>query len=311
MASIRNFFDDRIRDANRRNQNKVNNLKSKLAHLPEDKIDELDTVLQRIVATGKTDMVLLFGSYARGNFRDHSQPGARRKSDFDILAITEDVENRRGLREELSGAFRDISTTVQLVTEVIDFVNSNLEEMQYFFTDIKREGIVLYDTGRYKLVDSKELPPSRRREIAEQDYERWYELAKGFYWVYEQCYQAGQYQIASFNLQQSVEMCYTTIEMVFTHYNPHEHNLEDLRERIAHIDSRISEILPCDTKAHIQLFEELNFAYIGGRYRSKEEFPVSKEQLDYWSEQAQALLALTEEICEEHIRSLKAIELNG
>jgi len=286
----------------------MTDLNTALAHLPADKATELNTVVQRIVATGKAHMVLLFGSYARGNFRDHSKPGSRRKSDFDILAITADIDTRDALKTELSDAFKDIPTHVQLLAEAIDFVNSNLEEKQYFFSDIKREGVVLYDSEEYQLVDFKELTPTRRREIAERDFERWFESAKDFYWVYQQCDQEGKYQVASFNLQQTVEMCYTTIEMVFMHYNPHEHNLHDLRERISTIDSRIGDILPCDTEENTDLFDELNFAYIGGRYRSKEEFPVSREQLDYWSEQAKALLALTEEICEERIVDLKGVE---
>jgi hypothetical protein len=31
-------------------------------------------------------------------------------------------------------------------------VNRKIEEGYYLFTDIKREGIVLHDTGRYKLA---------------------------------------------------------------------------------------------------------------------------------------------------------------
>jgi len=286
----------------------MTDLNPALAHLPEDKAAELNTAVQRIVATGKAEMVLLFGSYARGNFR---KPGARRKSDFDILAITADTRTRDALKTELSDAFKDIPTTVQLLAEVIDFVNSNLEEKQYFFTDIKREGIVLYDSGKFELVDFKELTPAKRREVAERDFERWFYLAKEFYWGHEQYRQRGNYQVASFNLQQSVEMSYTTIEMVFMHYNPHEHNLHILREGIKGIDRRISEILPCDSDVHEKLFNELNFAYIGGRYRSKEEFPVTTEQLDYWAEQASALLALTEEICEERVRELKVVEGAG
>lgn len=278
------------------------------AHLPADKARELDTVLARIVATGKAEMVLLFGSYARGNFRDHRTPGARRKSDFDLLVVTADQATRNTLRTQLHDAFKDIPTRVQLVVEIIDFVNSNLEEKQYFFTDIKREGIVLYDSGRFKLEDPKALTPAKRREIAERDFKRWFDMANEFYWGHEQYKKKGSYQIASFHLQQSVEMCYTTIDMVFTHYNPHEHNLYPLRERVVPFNSGIDEILPLDTEDHVQLFDELNFAYIGGRYRDEEEFPVTLEQLDYWAEQAKDLLELTEGICEEHIQSLVEIE---
>jgi uncharacterized protein len=103
-------------------------------------------------------------------------------------------------------------------------------------------------------------------------------------------------------------MCYTAIEMVFTHYNPYEHNLEMLREHTMPFDSRIKEVLPYETEQQQELFDYLNFAYIGGRYRSEEEFPVTKEQLDYWSKEAQKLLDLTEMVCKERIECLKEIE---
>jgi hypothetical protein len=56
------------------------------------------------------------------------------------------------------------------------------------------------------------------------------------------------------------------------------------------------------------LFDYLNYAYIGGRYRSEEDFPVTKEQLDYWSKESKKLLELTETICRERIECLKEIE---
>ena len=47
---------------------------------------------------------------------------------------------------------------------------------------------------------------------------------------------------------------------------------------------------------------------LGGRYRSEEEFPVTKDQLDYWGKEAQKLLDLTGKICRERIDCLKDIE---
>jgi len=91
-------------------------------------------------------------------------------------------------------------------------------------------------------------------------------------------------------IQQTVEMCYTTIEMVFAHYNPHEHNLYTLRQRAEAFDQRVDEAFPLNTEQETELFEYLNFAYIGGRYRSEEEFPLlppnwtigPAKRSDYW-----------------------------
>ncbi len=279
-----------------------------LDHLPGDKIKELETITGRIVNTGKAEIVVLFGSYARGNYKEERGNERGKKSDYDILAVVAEYETKKEISSELRGIFNDLSVPVQLVVETITFVNSNLEEKQFFFTDIKREGKVLYNSGNFKLSEFKELTPERRREIAEEDFMIWFEQAKGFYGQYKHALSDKEFRIASFNLQQVVEMCYTAIEMVFTHYNPYEHNLKVLRERVKRFDRRVTEAFPGSTDEEKELFDYLNYAYIGGRYRSVEEFPVNKKQLDYWGKEAKKLLELTENICRERIDCFKEIE---
>ena len=279
-----------------------------LSHLPENKIKELETITQRIVDSGKAEIVVLFGSYARGNYKEKRGKTQGKKSDYDILVAVSEYETKKELSSALNGAFKDIPVAVQLIVETIDFVNSNLEEKQFFFTDIKREGKVLYNSGNFELSESVELTPKRRRKIAEEDFKQWYGEAKKSFKGSEFYLSEKDYGWAAFHLQQTVEMCYTAIEMVFTHYNPHEHNLEVLREGIIQFDSRIQEVLPYNTKEEQELFDYLNFAYIGGRYRSEEEFPVTEEQLDYWSKEVKKLLDLTETICQNRIACLKGIE---
>ena len=296
----------------------MNNLKEILSHLPEIKVKELEIVTKRIVNTGKAEIVVLFGSYARGDYKEKRGKDRGKKSDYDILVIISDCDNdtKNEFRTELSRKFKDISVPVQLIVEKEYYVNCNLREKQYFFTDIKREGKILFDTKKHKLEEPKELTPTKRREVAEKDFKEWYKQAQGFWEDFENNYKkisidSLYLRKSSFHLQQVVEMCFTTIEMVITHYNPYEHNLETLRERIIKFDSRIKEVLPYETEEQIELFDYLNFAYIGGRYRSEEDFPISKEQLNYWSEEAQKLLGLTEQICKEKIEILKEIEKNS
>ena len=275
-----------------------------LAHLPENKIKELETLTQRIVATGQVEFVVLFGSYARGNYKEKRGKERGKKSDYDILVVTADADTRKGLRKKLRGIFKGIGVPVQLIVERIGLVNNALEEKQYFFTDIKREGKVLYNSGRFELSEPKALSPTRRREIAEEDFKEWFGTAKEIF----KHIRTPNPRLAAFDLQQVVEFCYTTIDMVYTHYNPHEHNLEPLRGRAKRLDSRAVEAFPCKTREQKELFDYLNLAYIGGRYRSEEEYPVTKTQLDYWRQEAQKLLDLTEVICKERIEELREIE---
>ena len=116
--------------------------------------------------------MVLYCSYARGNYKEKRGKERGKKSDYDILVVTTGDDTKKGLQSNLKGLFDDIGTVVQIIVEKIDFVNSNLEEKQYFFTDIKREGKVLFNTDRYQLAGSQNLTPTRRREIAERSAER-------------------------------------------------------------------------------------------------------------------------------------------
>ncbi|NOQ28257.1 MAG: HEPN domain-containing protein [Bacteroidales bacterium] len=279
-----------------------------LSHLPDTKIGELETITQRIVDTEKAEIVVLFGSYARGNYKEKRGKIQGKKSDYDILLVVSEYETKKELSSELRAVFKDISVHVQLIVEDINYVNSSLEEKQFFFTDIKREGKVLFKTGNFELSESKELTPTRRREIAEEDFKNWYKEANESWNESINAIDRKSNKRASFHLQQVAEMCYTTIEMVFTHYNPYEHNLEILRERVLQFDSRLKEVLPYETKEQKEQFDYLNFAYIGGRYRSEKDFPVTKKQLDYWRAEVKQLLDLTKTICKERIDCLKGVE---
>mgnify|MGYP003689957857 CR=1 FL=1 len=84
--------------------------------------------------------------------------------------------------------------------------------------------------------------------------------------------------------------------MVFSHYNPHEHNLQILRDRTLKFDARLKVAFLYDTEEEKALFDQLNFAYIGGRYRNEEEFPVTQTKIDFWRKEVELFLELTERL---------------
>lgn len=279
-----------------------------LSHLPAERVADLEFIRDKIVATHRVDFIVLFGSYARGDYKEERGAEQGKKSDFDILVVTEDKERRKQVISKLRNSFRDMEIPVQLVVEKITTVNHALEEHQYFYTDIKREGIELYNSGRYDFAAFKELSATQRREIAEDDYNYWYVQGKDFLEIAYFCTERNLLGKASFNLQQAVEMCYTAIEMVFSHYNPHEHNLQILRDRTLKFDARLKAAFLYDTEEEKALFDQLNFAYIGGRYRNDEEFPVTQAKIDFWRKEVEVFLELTEMVCLERIGEFKALE---
>ncbi len=286
----------------------MNDLKQILKHLPPERISDLEHITQTITNTNRVHIVLLFGSYARGDYKSKRGKEQGKKSDFDILVVTEDSASKRKVVGELRNAFADSEIVVQTLVVTINAVNQALEENQYFYSDIKKEGIELFNSGSHEFASFKGLSPTRRREIAEEDFEKWYgdaeKAIKGFrFYISEK-----DLGWASFMLQQSVEMCYTAIEMVFSHYNTHEHNLFALRDRTLKYHIRLKGVFHYEDEEKKKLFDQLNYAYIGGRYKNEKEFPVDMDKIDFWKQETEMFLKLTEEICLERIERLKAME---
>ncbi|MEM9685994.1 MAG: HEPN domain-containing protein [Bacteroidota bacterium] len=279
-----------------------------LSHLPNDKIEELETVTQRVLDTQKAEMIILFGSYARGTYSEKDGKIRRRKSDYDVLVVVRQRITVREIKDLLEDKFDDISRIVNLEIHPINFINSNIEDAHYFFLDIKREGKILYDNQRFELSDPVEPTPAKRREIAEKDFRQWFSDSKEFYELSKNSKGRKKYGLAAFNLQQCCELCYSCVEMVFKHYRTREHRLTVLRRKMRKFDDRIDVAFPLETKTQKGLFEHLDYAYIGGRYRSEEDYSVTLEQLAYWSKEAKKLMKFTEVICQERIACLKEIE---
>ena len=84
--------------------------------------------------------------------------------------------------------------------------------------------------------------------------------------------------------------------MVFSHYNPHEHNLQILHDRTLKFDTRLKTAFLYGTEEEKALFDQLNFDYIGGRYRNEEEFPVTQAKIDFWRKEVEMFLELMERL---------------
>jgi hypothetical protein len=57
-----------------------------------------------------------------------------------------------------------------------------LRRSQYFFSDIKKEGILLYDSGEFTLAEPKDLNLEERKQIAKDDFDQFgLEVVRSFY----------------------------------------------------------------------------------------------------------------------------------
>ncbi len=288
-------------------------MKTSLEHLPEQKQQELQRAVEIIREEINPDMIILFGSYARGDWVEDLDPETflyRYQSDFDLIIITETprqankIEQNSKLTHKLAKTIH--RTPISLIAEDIQFVNRRLRKSQYFYIDILREGICLFDSCKFELAEPKEISALERKKLAVEDFGYWFGQAEIFMEDYLYNFKKGRtdnkyLSKAAFELHQTTERLYGTILLVFTRYKPRTHDLEKLCQRVGGIEPKFLSVFPRATEKEKECFKLLRKAYVDARY--KPSFTVTKEQLEWLAERVNKLKELTEMLCKEKIQS--------
>jgi predicted nucleotidyltransferase/HEPN domain-containing protein len=284
-------------------------MKTTLTHLPIIKQQELQEIAQLISQRANVEMIILFGSYARGDWvEEYADDGVhfQYQSDMDLLVIVgagTTFEQRR-LEREIEKAIKQflvVKTPVSLITHDIKFVNRRLTKAQYFFSEIKTQGILLYDSNRFQLKEPRELSNKERHHLATEDFESWFPSAVRLFEIFNFVLGKKYYADAAFLLHQVTERLYSTILLVFTRYKPNTHKLKELRILVNTLDPRFIKVFALSTAEEQRRFELLCDAYVDARY--KKSYLITEEELLWLSHEVQNLSQLTDTLCQEKIRS--------
>lgn len=286
-------------------------MKTSIKHLPEHKQAELKAIVAALIPKySEIEMVILFGSYARGNWVEdkYVEKGItyEYKSDYDLLIVLS--KNGQATNENLTQAISDTLDNLNLPTPVhpifhgVEFVNHELREGNYFFDDIKEGGVLLFTTNRYHLENKREFSAKEAQQKAQNYFDSWFHSANSFLIDFKHGYDRKDYNKAAFELHQAVERFYGTIQLVFTGYKPKTHDIEILGRLAKACDMEFGKVFPKQTGIERSRFKLLKKAYIDARYNM--DYKITKEDLDYLSERVQLLQRLTEEICKRKIESL-------
>jgi HEPN domain-containing protein len=287
-------------------------MKKSLAHLPKEKQTELMLITEKIRdIVPQAEIIFLYGSYARGDWVDgpHVQGRGRltirKRSDYDIFVVTRFAYTAKdtALWDKVKGqlAKMDLSTLVRIIPREIDFVNFKLSQGQYFFTEICEQGIILYDSEEVELSDRKPLDPTETKEIAQKTFDEVFKSATEFYDAFEYKFKKGEYKNAAFQLHQATEFSYKAVLLIFGGECPQEHHLDVLGDSAADYCPELKGIIPRESESQKELFELLDYAYIGARY--DREYKITKQQLKTLSKYVSKLHEVTEKICTDKIES--------
>ncbi|RFA27323.1 hypothetical protein CAI21_14915 [Alkalilimnicola ehrlichii] len=222
-------------------------MKTDISHLPDNKQRELRLVVETITALVDVELIILFGSHARGNWVEDSYVEGHityeYRSDYDLLVVTDLVRTKKSKPlwskvEQRLHKHPALKTWPNLMVEDYRPLQKRLREGHYFYSDIYREGILLYESGRIELEPPGKLDAEGRRAQAEEDFEFWFGSAQGFFNQFRLALDSGELAIAAFLLHQATERFYNAVILVYTGYKAKEHNLEKLISHVSRCDPR-------------------------------------------------------------------------
>jgi hypothetical protein len=99
----------------------------------------------------------------------------------------------------------NLSADPRIMIHDIEELNSKLSVGQYFYTDIKIAGIIIFDTKSCKLLDRKKLNDSERQNLVRDYFERWFGRAESAFKIYDFCPKEDDCKSDAFNLNQATE----------------------------------------------------------------------------------------------------------
>ena len=297
-------------------------------HLPPAKQRELERVVQILfeefgeaiaLATqdwkrkGRILKIILYGSYARGSWVDEPHTAKGYQSDFDLLIIVSDerltdrveywARAEERLIRELS-ITKTLRTPVNFIVHTLHEVNDGLAHGRYFFMDIAREGIALYQSDDSELHQPRPKTPEQALAMAKEYFEEWFPSAM-------QRFKGAQFHIesrhlkpAAFDLHQTAEYLYHCVLLVVTFYTPHVHNLAFLRTQAERLDRRLAFVWPMDTRRERAMFAKLKDAYVKARY--SKHYRIGEEELAWLAERVEELGRVVHAVCSERIAALEA-----
>jgi len=283
-------------------------MKRDLSHLPDRKQRELGFIVETIRKHVAAEMIILFGSHARGDWVEDHETGYM--SDYDVLVVvrnTGDADEAgsqwEAVKRRIDEAFRD-RVYHNIIAHAVDHVNHELRQGQYFFTDIVREGIMLHDSGRHKLAEPVALDNAERKRLAEEDHAKWFRSAEVFYVQFENALKIDEHNNAAFQLHQATERFYTTLLLVHSRYKPRTHDIVRLGRRAAAHVPEVGRVFPRATERERKCFELLKRAYVDARY--KDDYAITREELEHLAARVRELRTVVEDACGKKIESLAA-----
>lgn len=301
-------------------------MKNDVDHLPPTQQEELALATRILmdeftVATsratqpwkksGRIRKIVLFGSYARGDWVDEPENGYQ--SDYDLLIIVShedltEIADYWYVAEDKILRDLAIARPVNIIVHTLEEVNRGLKRGEYFWVDIARDGVVLYDLPGSELAAPMPLTAADAYEMASEYLAEWLpSIDRALATAKEQELKGaddlGWRKDAAFSYHQAAERAYTCFLLVRSQYVPRSHNLKFLRSLAEDREPRLVEAWPRSTKLDRRRFELTKRAYVEARYSAA--YAIDNEDLQAIRAAMTSLRDIVETVSREWLDGLR------
>ena len=243
--------------------------------MPKRTQEEL-AVLQELILSNLTNvrMIILYGSYARGKYviwdETYDERGGTTyyQSDLDILVICDTRDANKAERHAREVIVPKYDTRMEgkrhpappsIIVENPTTINRAIRRKHYFFYEIIKDGILLYNDGTFQIGKPEKLPYREIKQYAEEEYAECFPLAEGF----------------------------------LRHGDVYKRQV--LGAMVRSCSREFANVFPTHTFEDNKAFDKLCRAYIEARYNRL--FTVSKEQYEYMLARTEVLREVTIREC--------------
>ncbi|MET3528155.1 HEPN domain-containing protein [Phenylobacterium koreense] len=295
-----------------------------LDHLPEGKRQELARVLEILFrefedATrsrssarkqGRILKVLLFGSYARGDWVD--DPVGGYKSDYDLLVVvnadelTDTAEYWMEADQHLLQAYEiahQLTAPAHFIVHSLSDVNHQLARGRPFFTQIVREGVALYEAPDHPFAKPARLSPQEAYAEAKANFDNWFPSASDFADQARYAISKNRTNVAAFELHQATERFYHCVLLTMTLHSTKSHNLNFLRSQAERVEPGLIPVWPRSSRFEKRCWELLRRAYVEARFSSH--YVITVEELAWLIDRVSDLQQRVQKSCEAYLATIR------
>lgn len=300
-------------------------MKTNLDHLPERQQQELATIRSTLLNEfeaaiksgsggtsewrkgGQVLKIILFGSYARNDWVDEPENGYL--SDFDLLVIVShekltDIADYWWVAEDKILRDPTIGRTVNIIVHTLADVNQGISRGEYFWTDILRDGVTLYELPGHPLATPTPMSAADAYKMAQSYFGEWAPKIDSALDLARYSTSKLELKDGAFLLHQAVERAYVCFLLVHTLYFPRSHNIKFLRSLAEDIENALGQAWPREHRIDRRRFEILKRAYVEARY--SDQFTIGLEDLRMLQSSASALSVLVKNSAEMHLSRLQS-----